>query len=532
MDYNKYYKKTKIERDHNIDNKESSSIDIIIYSLLITMLILIPIFIKAHIGEFISPKLTFISTSVQADIFSYYKYIFLIIVTVLIGILFIYKVMFLQHNISKSRVNLFLGIFVVAVTLSAIVSPYKSLALHGMYNRHEGTITMICYLALFFVAANMKFTSKQISGLLYALYPFVVINMVLSLAVFNEQNLLEVGWINNFILGSIPEGAQVSETAKLWGTVSNPNYISGIGAVLAVLFLTWAAFDENKLRTSINVLMAIVSFSMVLTSLSTSGFLTFIALLPFILLLVFFSKQKMKSLLVLVIFFLMATSILIPYANKNPRVWDETIGFLIKKNPFAEQQQVSLMNIDDDIIKDGLNEIFLPSRAFAEEIDSNVKFTIPSLPEPGQGAGTGRVYNWEKTLELVKERPLFGYGLDTFPYFFPQNDPDKIANLGSSEIIIDKPHNFFINIIYGTGILSFVSFIMLIVLIIVKQIQIFIKSRKLSNGSEVSICMFLSCIAYLVQGLFNDSIIGTAPIFWIFLGVVVSNIDELQKINE
>ena len=56
-------------------------------------------------------------------------------------------------------------------------------------------------------------------------------------------------------------------------------------------------------------------------------------------------------------------------------------------------------------------------------------FTLPELPESGWGPGTGRIYIWEKTLKLVKERPLFGYGLDTLMYNFPHDNIEARANL-------------------------------------------------------------------------------------------------------
>lgn len=38
--------------------------------------------------------------------------------------------------------------------------------------------------------------------------------------------------------------------------------------------------------------------------------------------------------------------------------------------------------------------------------------------------------------------------------------------------------------------------------------------------------LFAAWCAYLVQGMFNDSIIGTAPVFWILFGVSVSVLRE------
>lgn len=534
MDYKKYYKKPKIEKmriekliiDNDIivtDDKESTSIDKAIYLLLGIGLFLIPLFIKAHIREFYSPSLSFQSTGLQADIFSYYKYILLIIITVLISILFIYKVVFLQYSISKSKINLLLGILTVVVTLSAIFSPYKSIAFHGMYNRHEGTLTYMCYFVLTFVIANMKFSLKQKQGLLYALYPFIVVNMLLGLSTFNNKDLLGIGWINSFVFGALPEGAHVNEGAQLWATVSNPNYISGTGAALSILFLTWAIFDLNKLRSGINVFFAAVSFSMVLTSFSTSGFLATIVSLLVILVLILIKDRKLKSFIVLVTFTILVTSIYLPIVNKNPRVWDETFGSVIKENPFLESQG-TFESIGKAINIGEVSKELLVHQVYAEETQSDIKekFKIPSIPAQSYSAGSGRLYIWEKTLETVKQRPLLGYGLDTYTFVFPQNDIEKIAGVHSYNIIVDKPHNIYLGLLSGSGVIAVLVFLLFIGTILKKCLKRIVSDRKLESETAILLALFTSTLAFIIQGIFNDSVIGSAVIFWILLGVLVS----------
>lgn len=531
MDYKKYYKKSIVAKGNNDttfqltekleDLREIEKVDKYIYLLLLAALLVIPIFIKAHIFEFISPYLTFIGTGNQADIFSYYKYIFLIIITVLLGILFLYKLFILQYEVEKSKFYLFLGLLSIFITLSAIFSPYKSLALHGMYNRHEGTLTFICYLFIFFIAANIKYTEKQLHGFLYILYPFVIINTLFGLLLFNGKNPGEIEWIRNFILASIPEGTTLGEGSTLWATVSNPNYISGIGAVLTVLFLTWSIFDKNKKRAAFNLVVALLSFSMVLTSFSTSGFLTLMVLLPILLILIFFQNQRSKSLVVLFAFILLSTSIFIPMANKDPRVWNETFGFILKENPFVKSQ-TSLKNNYE--IYSELQNPFITKTVFATENgeSSDVKFEIPELPERGISAGSGRLYIWEKTIETAMKRPLLGYGLDTYTFVFPQNDIDKVAGLGYYNIVVDKPHNMYLGILIGSGVIALLAFLLLVVTILFNSMKIVWAKKATQATYPALLAVLTATIAYLVQGMFNDSVVGSAIIFWVLLGVLAS----------
>lgn len=573
MDYKKYYKKstvkadndnkkqTKIEtRDSLEASKEQEGIDKIIYISLLVALLIIPIFIKAHIAEFISPHLTFMSTGMQADVYSYYKYVFLILLTILMSILFLYKVLFLNYEIRKSKINLFLAIFAIAITLSAIYSPYKSLALQGMFNRHEGTITYICYLILFFVAANTRFSVKQVYGFLYTLYPFVFINMLLGLSLFNGKDALQIDWIQNFIMASVPEGAQISEGGKFWATVSNPNYISGIGSVIAILFLTWAIFDRNKVRTVLNIAVAAMSFTMVLTSFSTSGFLTILVMIPIVLFLILMNANKVKSFIVLAVFVILASSIYVPLADKNPRVWTESFGFIIKENPFVKpplsdgtgtgtvshlskkinetmnfksnyhlKSSRSAENNTDAFVNHLFNP-FLPGKAFAEAKSEaeTMKYEIPTLPESSQSAGSGRAYIWEKTFETAMKRPILGYGLDTFPYVFPQNDIDKIAGLWTYNIVVDKPHNMYLGLLIGSGVIALLAFVLLVGSILSKCINAIWKRRNLQTENGVILSLFTASTAFMVQGLVNDSVVGSAVIFWILLGVLVSIMNRTE----
>lgn len=535
MDYNKYYKKVKIDRDKNIDVNESRSIDKAIYILLLTALFIVPVFIKAHLGEFYSPKLTFIGSSMQSDIFSYYKYIFLVIITSLIGLLFLYKVIFLEAGIASNKINFLVGILAVLIVLSGAFSPYKTLALHGIFNRHEGTVTYICYLMIFFVAANMKFSIKQLHGFLYVLYPFVIINMVIGLLLFYGKNPLEIGWVKSFILGSLLKEGQLSEGATLWATVSNPNYISGIGSVLSILFLTWAIFDKNKIRSGLNVIIATISFMMVLTSFSTSGFLTTLALLPILVVLIFLNEQRLKSFLVLITFVILTTAIYTPLVNKNERVWNESFGFIVNtvkdsmpKNEtkdLTKEKPETKATVDSDKESQEPNETNGDSKTSVQPEGNKQSlsiYQIPQLPNSSYSAGSGRAYIWEKTVEVAMERPFIGYGLDTYTFVFPQDDIDKIAGLNTYNIVVDKPHNMYLGILVGSGIITVFLFILLVGLVLLKGTKTIIRRNASQQEKPVLFALFTASIAYLVQGLFNDSVVGSAVIFWFILGMLVS----------
>ena len=71
--------------------------------------------------------------------------------------------------------------------------------------------------------------------------------------------------------------------------------------------------------------------------------------------------------------------------------------------------------------------------------------------------GTGRLFIWKNSLEMVKERPLFGSGPDTFGYHFNAYYPgDRL------EIEYDKAHNEYLQILVCNGILGLLAYLIFV----------------------------------------------------------------------
>ncbi|WKA47198.1 O-antigen ligase family protein [Geobacillus zalihae] len=512
-----WYKYLNIERDEHEDQLDMERVDAILFWGLAFIVLAIPLIVRVHIGDFISPSITeadILDTGKKADVFTYYKHILLLISTACLSLLFIYKVAVLRHSIPKTKINISLALLAIFITLSAVFAPYKTLALYGMYDRNEGTITYLCYLMLFFIAANIHYTEKRLKWALYCLYPFVMINTLLGIVNFYGYNVLELNWVKKLLYSNLPQGAKLTEGSRLIATINHGNYVSGISAVLTTLFFTWALLDKNKIRSIVNFVMSLLCFAMLLSSLSVSGFLTLTLILPIVFLFVFKSIYKRKFAVTFATFLVGAACVYVVMVNHNPKVWDETFGFFIKSNPFAEARAVV----------DELQQAFDASHVYAEtgSNQENKEYQLPQLPESGVGPGSGRLYIWKKTWELIQYRPLFGYGLDTLPYFFPQDDPEKQANIETYTVIVDKPHNMYIGIAYGAGVIALLAFVAFIVNIGLLTIKRFISTKLVDDKQAIFASVAIACGAYLIQALFNDSIIGTAVIFWILLGLLVS----------
>ena len=133
--------------------------------------------------------------------------------------------------------------------------------------------------------------------------------------------------------------------------------------------------------------------------------------------------------------------------------------------------------------------------------------------------GSARGYIWSRTLPLIKERPLLGYGPDAFAFAFPQNDLlGKWYAYETPNITVDKPHNLYLQIAVNQGLIALVAFLILVGTYIVNTIKTYAFRKDYGTKEIVGIAFFLAVIGYLGAGIFNDSVVSVAPIFWILLG--------------
>lgn len=134
--------------------------------------------------------------------------------------------------------------------------------------------------------------------------------------------------------------------------------------------------------------------------------------------------------------------------------------------------------------------------------------------------GSARGYIWSRSLPLLKETWLIGKGPDTFPLVFPQNDIfAKWWAYDTPNMIVDKPHNLYLQFAINNGGLALLAFLVLIGTYIVNCFKLYAFRGYYENKEIIGMATFLAVVGYLGAGFFNDSVVSVAPIFWILLGV-------------
>lgn len=136
---------------------------------------------------------------------------------------------------------------------------------------------------------------------------------------------------------------------------------------------------------------------------------------------------------------------------------------------------------------------------------------------------SSRGYIWSRSLPMLRNTLLLGNGPDTFVFEFPQNDLlGKLYAYDSATTIVDKPHNLYLQIALSEGVIALLAFLGIILIYIVDSIKLYALKSKFTETEIMGISVFLAVIGYLFAGIFNDSVISVAPIFWVVLGVGVA----------
>ena len=182
--------------------------------------------------------------------------------------------------------------------------------------------------------------------------------------------------------------------------------------------------------------------------------------------------------------------------SKHQKLEKELSSGNVEKKLFAEKsKEYSDLN---DIIKE------------AKELNIN-----------NEWAGSGRALIWKMSFDIIKEHPFFGAGPENLKEALKQTKNKRSHTYrkltGHS---VDKAHNELLHVAAVSGFPALLLYLLFIALIIKEN------TSKMTRINIKSVMAF-AVLAYIIQSLFNISVIAVAPLFWILLGLFASKQEEL-----
>ena len=225
----------------------------------------------------------------------------------------------------------------------------------------------------------------------------------------------------------------------------------------------------------------------------------------------------------------------------NPLLLDADDGLLTIREPGYENYRFQI-HTDNQL---DINRVGLPSLRFwwtDGEFrllnDKNEVFQARVFQKSGwhgkERIGSGRLYIWAKSMPLLFDTFIWGFGPDTFAAHFPQDAPVLKANIyGRTTVLIDKPHNMYLQIAINTGVVSLIAVIVLLSMYAVTSWHLYGAGDIDSVYAKAGVCVFAGVCGYAITGFFNDSVVSVAPVFWTLLGLglAINHLTKEEKIS-
>jgi len=427
------------------------------------------------------------------DFFSYYKSVFIISLFFLLLVLAFYPLIkkFKSKNslltLRSDKLIFFTTLYFLFIVISKIFSNYQDIAFLGFYERREGMLVLVAYLVFFIILyykqPNSIFFKRIILviGLSALIICFIGIFQFFRFNFFNSE-------LGKYLILPEQYSSLASQLkfpkAKAFSTLYNSNNLAHFTAMLLPIFLIMAIFKKNIKYFIILMSIALILYITLVASRGKGGWFSFTFIL------------------------LMLSSILAYYKD-----W-----FLLKRLLFSSLCFAAIflaMNfLSNGLIKSKPNAAspFSPpeNSKFIEENDYFYKKYGHLL--------TYRVGTWINSLEMSGESILLGSGPDTFAIIYNKNLPEQ----RKTKILVDKPHNLYIQNLINTGGLCLLSFLGMMIIFFYRSFK-YVLVKGISNDESVFVlALSLGALGYLLAGMFYDSTVHVSPTFWVILGLCAS----------
>jgi O-antigen ligase/tetratricopeptide (TPR) repeat protein len=139
---------------------------------------------------------------------------------------------------------------------------------------------------------------------------------------------------------------------------------------------------------------------------------------------------------------------------------------------------------------------------------------------------SGRTDIWGPTLTAIMDRPILGWGFESFAYV-----SDKYLKKGLvSGIYFDRPHNKVLEVLVYGGVVGFLSYLFIfsvIFYLIFKHKKVLNKNK---NNLKISCSSILLALfaCYFIQNIFAFDNIGTYILFFLVVGFINNNFSNPQ----
>lgn len=357
---------------------------------------------------------------------------------------------------SNDRINRSLLIYFTWLIFATLFSMNIVQSIIGNEFRLEGLSTIMIYLILFLIAREQGTISKNnIKAMLLTGCIVVIYGIMQSYGIeIFARDLIRKEWVAAF------------------STIGNPNFLG----TYIVLLLPFSVHFYIVEKRKIGLLIYTILFYGLLATMTRGTWIgSFFSVLIYLGIVINFrEKFKIKFKDIMLFGFVTATCLLVFDLSNSG-------GFILR-----------LLSISQDI---------------GEVISGGANL---------MSTGSFRMFIWTKVVELIKMRPIFGFGLENLHLALEQFFIEDIIKIWGVPMIVDRAHNEYLHLAVSSGIPALLLYFSLIM-------QILRKGMSKLLELPYAIPLFVAVIGYLIQAFFNISVVSVVYIYWMFLGFMASS---------
>lgn len=151
-----------------------------------------------------------------------------------------------------------------------------------------------------------------------------------------------------------------------------------------------------------------------------------------------------------------------------------------------------------------------------------------SLFDLRTGSMAARVNFYTASVDAIKFRPVFGYGIENSGEVFIKYYQPDWGIYGDVAATTDKAHNLILDIILATGFFGLIIFLVLYY----HFFRLAFTNLRKKKNRNLSLALALGVLAYLSSLLFSFTIVGAEVYFWLYLALIILLNSDLENKGE
>lgn len=378
----------------------------------------------------------------------------------------------LSHGgkLRRSKIDYLVLALLGWVLLTTFTSIHWQTALFGKYRRFEGLLAFVNYAFAFFMVTQFADRASRIRTLARTLF--------FSGAIVSLYGVMQYIGIDPIRWGNLP-----FEANRAFSTYGNPDMLGGFLIFPLVMSLA-LALSETRLAMRVTYWV---------------GFL----LAVFAWIVAFTRGAWIGGAVGLTIFIVIAV-------RNRVKLTGTDIGFLGAIGVMAAGLVVASLNATSAVM--------------------NVWLRLQSIFDSNDGSSKTRFQIWQAAIDAIKDRPIFGFGADTFRLVFPKYKLAEYVGDAGYLSVADNVHNYPLQITAALGIPGFLLLYGTFGAAAWFSAPLVFKRHE---GTErlVLAGFWAVCAGYLTSLTFGISVTGSTFLLWVSMAVVLAPLAKVIEVR-